>query len=60
VRQNSGESVQMYLERIRVLCKDAFGPASCYGMKEVMLIISTVVEGLAKKTLATMVASYVG
>ena len=35
----------MYLDRIRVLYQDAFGPASSYSINEVLMIISTVVEG---------------
>ena len=50
----------MFLKRIRVLSEDAFGPPFCYSMNEVLLIISTLVVVLANKTLASMVASYVG
>ena len=53
-------SQEMYLERVRLLFKDAFDLASCYSMNKVFLIIITVVEGLSNKTLATMVSSYVG
>ena len=49
----------MFLKRIRVLSEDAFGPPFRYSMNEVLLIISTLVEVLANKTLASMVASYV-
>ena len=35
----------MYLDRIRVLYQDAFGPASSYSINEVLMIISTVEEG---------------
>jgi len=60
VRQSSGESIPVYLERIRVLSEDAFGPSSRWSMNEVLLIITTVVEGLGNKALSTMVSSYVG
>ena len=50
----------MFLKRIRVLSEDAFGPPFRYSMNEALLIISTLVEVLANKTLASMVASYVG
>ena len=49
----------MYLERIRELCKDTSDPASHYSMNEGLLIITTVVEGLANKILVTTVGSYV-
>ena len=35
----------MYLDRIRVLYQDAFGPASSYSINEVLMIISTEEEG---------------
>ena len=60
VRQNSGDSIPVYLEKIRVLSEDAFGPASRWNMNEVLLIINTVVAGLGNSTLSTMVSSYVG
>ncbi len=43
----------MFLKRIRVLSEDAFGPPFRYSMNEVLLIISTLVEVLANKTLAS-------
>ena len=60
VRQVAHESIQVYLDRIRVLAEDAFGTSSRWSMTEVLLIISTVVEGVTNKQLSTMVSGYVG
>ena len=60
VRQLPNELIQVYMDRIRVLAEDAFGTASRWSMNEVLLIISTVIEGVMSKQLSTMVSSYVG
>ena len=60
VRQVAHESIQVYMDRIRVLAEDTFGTSSRWTMTEVLLIISTVVEGVTSKQLSTMVSGYVG
>jgi len=58
VAQAQNESIPVYLERIRCLGEDGFGPAVRWTLNNALKIVQTVISGLRSKPLSQLVAGY--
>ena len=58
VQQTQNESIPVYLESIRCLGKDGFGPAVRWTLNNTQKIVQTVISGLRSKQLSQLVAWY--
>ena len=59
LRQNNGESVQGFLQRMRDVAEEAFGPSSTWSMSQASLLLKKICDGLHSSDLAKLTASIV-
>ena len=57
--QASGDSVTIYLEKIRSIAEDAYGLATTWTVNQASLVLQKVVSGLRSKDLAQLTSSFV-
>ena len=57
--QDHSESVTVYLERVRAIAEDAYGPATRWTVNQASLVITKIVNGLKKRDLAQLTSSYI-
>ena len=58
-RQNNTESVQTFLQRVRDVAEEAFGPSSSWAMSQASLLLKKICEGLQSSELAKLTASII-
>ena len=59
INQASGDSVTVYLEKIRSAAEDAYGLATRWTVNQASLVLQKVVSGLRSKDLAQLTSSFV-
>ena len=59
INQTSGDSVPVYLEKVRNVAEDLYGLATRWTVNQVSLVLQKVVSGLRSKELAQLTSSYV-
>ena len=59
IRQDHSESVTVYLERVRAIAEDAYGPATRWTVNQASLVITKIVNGLKNRDLAQLTSSYI-
>ena len=55
-RQSSSESVQAFLQRVRDVAEEAYGPSSSWTMSQASLLLKKICEGLNSSELAKLTA----
>ena len=58
-RQTNTESIQAFLQRVRDVAEEAFGPSSSWSMSQASLLLKKICEGLQSPDLAKLTASIV-
>ena len=59
INQARGDSITVYLEKIRSIAEDAYGLATRWTINQASLVLQKVVSGLKSKDLAQLTSSYV-
>ena len=59
INQASGDSITIYLEKIRSIAEDAYGLATRWTVNQASLVLQKVVNGLRSKDLAQLTSSFV-
>ena len=59
LKQDSADSVPMFLEKVRSISEDAYGISSTWTMNQTSMVLQRVVAGLKNRDLATLTSSIV-